>query len=237
MATSKEKKESSISSQIFGALLIIGIANAWWPDAIPFGFFDFWVPRGSVGEWLRASWPVFVWGGGVTAFFSLISRNSHRENLLAEELLARDVLRSILAGVGEEFCFRWLFFLASCAAIQVGNFLFFGWLGFGIAEWLQLNFFGPIANVMTFHALQPQLFHATGWAVGAGMLAANARFRNGHAYLGILGYLNSWFMGMFFFWLMFTFGLPAAMLVHFLYDLIVFAVQYLDRVLERAVAT
>jgi hypothetical protein len=39
---------------------------------------------------------------------------------------------------------------------------------------------------------------------------------------------------MFFFYLMFTYGLVAAIVVHFLYDALIFFVRYLDEVIERA---
>ena len=71
------------------------------------------------------------------------------------------------------------------------------------------------------------LFHPSSWAVGAAVISANAFFRDGHKYQGILGVLNSWFAGMFFFWMMFAHGLWAAMVVHFTYDVVVFTVATL----------
>jgi len=94
----------------------------------------------------------------------------------------------------------------------------------GLLEWIHLNITAPIADWTTFGALHDQLYHPAGWLAGAAVLSANAGFRDGHKYQGILGYVNSWFLGMVFFWLMFTYGLLAAILVHFLYDLIIFAV-------------
>ena len=55
------------------------------------------------------------------------------------------------------------------------------------------------------------------------MLYTNAFFRDGHRYQGPIGVLNSWFAGMFLFWIMFTYGLPAAILVHFMYDFLIFS--------------
>ncbi len=80
-----------------------------------------------------------------------------------------------------------------------------------------------MANWASLHYLQEYFSHATGWAIGAAMLAANAKFRDGHKYQGMLGWINSWFMGLYFFWLMFNYGLPAAIVVHIVYDIVCFA--------------
>ena len=72
------------------------------------------------------------------------------------------------------------------------------------------------------------LLATTPWFVGAALLSANAMFRNGHKYQGPIGIVNSWYIGMFLFWIMFQFGLIVAIIVHILYDVIVFTVKHLD---------
>ncbi|HMO22056.1 MAG TPA: hypothetical protein PKC98_13950, partial [Candidatus Melainabacteria bacterium] len=66
------------------------------------------------------------------------------------------------------------------------------------------------------------------------LISANSRFRDGHKYQGFLGWVNSWFLGMVFFYMTLTYGLVAAIAVHFLYDMIIFLVIYIDMVIERA---
>jgi len=99
-----------------------------------------------------------------------------------------------------------------------------GWSGYlsGIPEWFHLNAAGPFANWITLGYLEPYIFHPTGWLVGAAMLSVNASFRDNHKYQGWVGVLNSWFIGMFLFWVMFTYGILVAILMHFLYDLMIF---------------
>lgn len=94
-------------------------------------------------------------------------------------------------------------------------------------EWFHLNVWGPLADYTTGGYLHDTIFHPTGFAVGSAMLYANAFFRDGHKYQGLIGVLNSWFLGMFFFYLMLTYGLPAAILVHFAYDAVVFSTSAL----------
>jgi len=229
----KEEGSSFLVSAAFSALFVL-LVSAIWPGTIPYSFFEFWSSKGTISEWFYASRWVFAWGVGFTIFASFTSYNKPEENRNAEAGLALGVIISVLAGVLEEICFRWLIFFSSIITAKVVNFLFFGFLGFGILEWLQLHLLGPIANFFTLGLLQDVLTNPAMWAVGAGMLTANAAFRDGHKYLGIIGFVNSWFIGMFFFYLMFTYGLPAAILVHFLYDLGIFAVRYIDCVIERA---
>ncbi|MDO8572122.1 MAG: hypothetical protein Q7R79_05575, partial [bacterium] len=204
------------------------------PSSVPFSIGEFWHIRGGFWDWCAASWPIFAWGAGLTAIVSLLTRNTPETNSDAEVIIVGGFLISLWAGIMEEICFRWLIFLGDIVMVQIGNFLFFGFLGFGIPEWLFTHIFRPIADFFTGGNLTPQLFHPAGWFVGAGLLAANASFRDGHKYQGLFGLLNSWFIGMFLFWLMFQYGLLACIVVHFLYDLFIFAVRYIDDAVERA---
>ena len=92
-----------------------------------------------------------------------------------------------------------------------------------IPEYIYTNLMGPLVDFMSGGALHDTLFHPAGFAVGAALVSTNATFRDGHKYLGWFGYINSWFLGLFFFYMMLTYGLPAAILVHVLYDMAVFS--------------
>lgn len=221
-------------NKILSSVVILQIIMWIWPWAVPFRFFEFWNIRGTIGEWLYAAWPIFAWGTGVSIVAALCTRNDRLTNRHAEEIIAEGTAISIFAGVVEEVTFRWLFFLDNIVMVKVANFLFFGFLGFGLSSWLHLHVFGLIANWITFGNLESYIFHSTGWAVGAAMLTTNSFFRDGHKYLGPFGLINSWFLGMFLFWMMFRYGLLAAIMVHFLYDFLIFAIRYLDAVVERA---
>ena len=129
---------------------------------------------------------------------------------------------SLFAGVVEEISFRWILFFSSIASVTFINFLFFGFLGFGVPEWVFTNILNPVVNWVSFGALEPWLLHPAGWQIGAGLLSANAFFRDSHKYQGFLGWLNSWFLGLFFFWLTMKFGLLAAITAHFTYNFLIF---------------
>lgn len=217
-----------------GALIVIGIAKLWFPEAIPFRFFEFFNFRGTLWQAVSGAWPLFAWGIGITSFMVFTTRNGDDEVLNAERNLFVRFLLSIWAGVSEEILFRWLLFFSAIATVQLFNWLFFGWAGFGIPEWIYTNIMGPVADFATLYFLHDILFNGFGWAVGAAVISANGRFRDGHAYQGFIGFVNSWFCGMFFFWIMFNHGLFASMIVHALYNLFIYLVIYIDSKIELA---
>ena len=230
----KKKKEKNFLRSAFIAFFVILIANRFFPDVIPFDTFELWeIKSGNWLDWLVISWPIFAWGGGITLFVSIVTLNTRKQNLEAEKLFLKGTIISIGAGVLEEISFRWLIFISGIVGLKIANFLFFGWAGFGISEWFEIHVSGLVANFFTLGYLSDILSSPENWAIGAAMLAANAFFRNGHKYLGFFGYVNSWFIGMFMFWLLFQYGLLACILVHFAYDFLIFTVRYLDMVVER----
>ena len=235
--TDEEKEKKDCKNFLITALwsiLILLVVQNFWPDVIPFRTFEFWGVRGGWRDWFGATWPLLVWGTGVTAIIRFTTLNERWLNRHAESVFGAGALISVFAGVVEEICFRWLIFLGAIVGAKVCNFLFFGWLGWGMPEWFQVHAFGPLADFFTLGRLHDWLYHPAGWEVGSAILTANAAFRNGHKYQGLFGYVNSWFCGMYFFWLMFHFGLPVAILAHFVYDLLIFAVIYVDAAIERA---
>jgi hypothetical protein len=213
------------------SFLFVLIVQWLWPKTIPFGTFEFWKDN-RILEGVLASYPIFVWGSGVTLIFAVITRNRPSVNRNAEDLLINGAVTSIIAGVFEEMIFRWVIFLSGIVAVKVSNFLFFGFIGLGIPQWLQVNIIGPVVNFMTLGKMK-WLIIDMGWAVGAAAIAANAKFRAEHAYLGFFGLVNSWIIGFFLFWVMFNYGLITSIIVHFLYDLLIYVVRYLDASIER----
>lgn len=227
-------KQNGYLYSTIGALIVVVICELIWPEVIPFTFFQFLAFKGTLSQVLTASWPILLWGACVTAFFALTSRNDRHVNRHAELILVEGGVISVMAGVLEEIAFRWWIFYGAIVGVKISNFLFFGFLGFGIPAWLYLNLFGPVANLATLGILEPILFNGLGWAVGAAVLSSNGKFRDGHMYKGPIGWINSWFIGMFMFYLMFQYGLLAAVLIHFLYDLFIYCIHYVDAAVERS---
>lgn len=238
MSERSERKRRNYLASAFLSIFTIAIFQALWPGTIPFGTFAVWKTTGAIGDWLAAGWPILAWGFGIQSLILLFSQQRRFMSDPFDEASPLDILKagaviSLWAGVMEEISFRWLIFYSQIVWLKIVNFLFFGFLGLGLACFFQVHLFGPIADFTTFGGLHGWLFSPSGWAVGAAMLGTNAFFRDGHAYQGWFGLLNSWFGGMFFFWMMFSFGLPAAILMHVLYDLVVFSTVALFAAFRR----
>lgn len=170
---------------------------------------------------LAMVWPIFIWAG----LFALIGKGrlSYRDK---SSLVGRATWVALNAGFWEELVYRFFNFAANMALL-----VFFNWITFGLVHWLYMNLFLPVSNWLTFGLLEPQLY-AVPWTIGAAIVNANADFRRGHAYLGLFGLVNSWFLGMVFFWLMFHYGLVTAMVAHAAYDMVLMVTRALksDRV-------
>lgn len=105
-------------------------------------------------------------------------------------------------------------------------------------EWFNNEILVPFADWASFGKMHNLLItdsptNPDAWAIGAGLITANARFRDGHKYQGPLGIVNSWYIGLVMFWLMFTYGLVAAIAIHFLYDFGIFATVAFMRLFRR----
>lgn len=236
--TTKKKGRNYIAASLM-ALIIIPLTHWISPGHIPFSTGDIWSFHDTgLGDWFAVGWPIFVWGVVVNIGYQVYRRHFKQESALEwlqrlargrtteptrREVLVGGAIISVFAGVTEEIAFRWLIYLSTFATAAITNWLFFGWAGFGIPEWFQLHVWGPIADWTTFGQLHPWIFDGRTWLVGGAMLATNAFFRDGHKYQGIFGWLNAWFLGMFFFYVMFNYGLLACIVLHITYDLCVFA--------------
>lgn len=168
---------------------------------------------GTTWEGVKSAWPIYLWGGGLTALVCILTSNERKLNKDAEEIIIVGTITSVLAGVLEEISFRW-------------------WIFCGLLGWIMIHIPIPIASFFTLGKLDT-LFYGFGWFVGAAILGSNGQFRNGHAYQGFFGYINSWFIGLFMFWLMFNYGLLSAVIAHWFYDQLIFTIRYIDACFER----
>lgn len=221
--------------QALSLSVLVALVKLIFPHAIPFTFWGLWNTTGSVGDWLTASWPILLWAVGITFLISALTRNSHYENYHAESHLSAGIWLSLRAGIMEEIVFRWLIFMWCIAMAKLSDFILGGFLfGHGLT-WLLYSFIlSPIADFFTLGILHEQLSGTDTWFIAAALLMANSHFRNGHKYQGLMGFVNSWFIGMYMFYLLFTYGLVAAIVVHLVYDLCIFAIEYFDRAHERS---
>ena len=209
-------------------VFVIVLMTKWlFPSAIPYTIFQLWSTTGSLWQWLNSAWPIFIWGASCAIVISIFKKPVNGNGRYP---IVRKVFVAVQAGVVEEICFRWLTFMSMIAGIKTLNFLFFGWLGFGIPKFIQIYIAGPISNLLTLGYLSDTLSNPANWAIGAALLLSNELFGGAHSdEKGWFGYLNSQLAGMFFFWLLFKYGLLACIVVHFLYDFLIVIIIYVKR--------
>jgi len=200
---------------IIGSFVLWLIVGFFWPDF--FNPFQWWLLTDNIPGAVAQSWPFFLYGVIVTLIIYL----SHYERVWDKEaVLVQDVYKSVMAGVLEELGFRCLFIFTSMAIIAVFNFI-----TFGLVMWLWENLMFPLTDILTLGLMHNNIYGFSALLV-AGALSANAKFRDGHKYQGIFGYINSWFAGLYLLSVMLTHGIAVAILVHMIYNLIITFIRY-----------
>jgi len=205
----------TLTLALFGALCI------FWSEYALFSIDDLWSRNDDLLAGLGKVWFIFVWGAGITLLMGILLSRMPRE-YPPRLIFGQGMWISLNAGIFEELIYRWLRF--SIAMITLP---FFNLITFGFLKWVYITILIPVANWVTFGALQEYLFHPASWVIGAAIISANGSFRDGHKENGFFSWVNSWFLGMVFFFLMFNYGLLTAIVAHVLYDMAIFVVAAL----------
>jgi len=138
-----------INTILFVLVLLLTLV---FPRAIPFSLFHFW---GYSDVWggIKASWPILAWASGLTFLVVVFTRNSQADNMNAKKLLGKETATSIMAGLFEEICFRWLLFFLFIITAQ-----FFNIILFGLPKFLYVKITAPVINFFTFGKVKWLLF-------------------------------------------------------------------------------
>jgi hypothetical protein len=235
---------------ISGASLFL--LYTFFRDSFPIAAGKYLVLPHHWADVLRSSWPIFAYAVGFTLFGALLTRNDPDLNRSIGSVTGNYLVVSAQAGLFEEINFRWLRFYIAMPFLKLFNWLLFGW-GHHMG-WVRISneqVWLPLANWATLHKLSEYLTVSDAqWIVPAAILAANAHFRSGHKIkadnpmlqdktpgqrlaISIFPLINSWYLGMYFFFIMFHYGLLAAIVVHAVYDALIFSVGYIDAKLEH----
>jgi len=212
----------------FGFSILLVLLLEWLrPDLIPFELGTFWYVEQPVWtaftDSLLLAWPPMAAG----LLLTLIKVPAHRQ--LQRQLAWGDVpppgrvitlgpFQLIFHSALEEVLFRWLLFYAAIAGAVIADFVVLGFAGLHPIPWIFNEVLIPVADFATAGRLHEVLTTAP-WTVAAAMLTSNGRFRNSHTYQGLIGWIWSWYLGMFLFLVLFEHGLVAAIAVHIAYNL------------------
>lgn len=189
--------------------------------------FSLWQTHGSILDGLHAVWFIFAWGFGIQTFIQIIrvfQRKPRDADLTV--LLKHGAYLSAHAGLFEEIVFRLYAFLSFIILLRVLNPALHG-----LIQWLAVHIVLPAANFVTWGAFSTQ-FAAPNWALGIAIILGSLFFRSAHIHYGRLSKANVWIIGLVMFWLTLHYGLPTAILAHFLYDFCVFAALALTAPLQ-----
>ncbi|MEO7020403.1 MAG: hypothetical protein ABI234_09665 [Ktedonobacteraceae bacterium] len=201
-------------------LLFIPFIMLIWPGLVPFGLFQFWGWSGNLHDIAILFWPMLIIGLLITSIAAPTIRR-HADIVLVNG--RKNLFTGLGAGPLEELIYRWLLFYSALIFLPLANFI-----TFGLVQWLYSTVFGPLADLFTFYQIHDYFFsNRYGWVVGAAILSSCRNFRDGHSYQGIIGWIWSWFGGIFLFMIMLHHGLFAAMLAHSLYNLCLLTLSWL----------
>ncbi|NCC20787.1 hypothetical protein EOM33_07210 [Candidatus Saccharibacteria bacterium] len=162
---------------------------------------------------------------GCAALWAIISGRSYSHES-KPVLVGRALWLSANAGFWEELLYRGLVFMSAMVLIPLSNFLLLGFAGLNIVNWLYQSISVPVSNFFTLGLMHAHIF-TNPWVVGAALVSAAGKFSDAHAYLGLIGRINSWFAGVFLFWIMFNYGMITGMVIHFIYDATILVVAAL----------
>lgn len=89
--------------------------------------------------------------------------------------------------------------------------------------------FYPIISFVSFGLMEPVFTGDHQPLLVMGMISANFAFRDGHKYQGLIGWTNAWWMGCVFIFATLNYGLPVAIAVHAVYDILIMLLVYAGR--------
>jgi hypothetical protein len=178
---------------------------------------DLLASKGSIWEGLGRVWFIFAFGFGaqfLIQVWQVVRRRPAAGDMAA--VWRSGLWTSAHAGLFEEIIFRVYAFLGAIIALKWLD----GVVG-GVLQWLSVNAVLPLANLVTLGLFKRE-FTGVDWAFGVGIIVSSLFFRSAHVHYGKFAKGIVWVVGMVMFWLMFNYGLVAAILAHFLYDAAVF---------------
>lgn len=209
--------------QLIGLTVALGLF-VWFAHSVgwilsPIGFTDVWIAYGTMGDGLASVWYIFAWGVAFTAASFVFTGMYKKSRAVTPGEVALEGLGvSLFAGVVEELLYRWFMLFGGMFLLNILNFL-----TFGLVKWVNVELLIPVTNWLTFGILSPQLTNDSSWLFAAAIIFANSSFRDAHEHRGFITYINAWILGIVFFYVMFNYGLLAAIVTHVLYDLCIYA--------------
>lgn len=225
-------------------MMIVGIifARLLLPFAtVPFVFEEFLFFKGAWWEPIWAAWPLFLIGFVINFWKMATTTNPPEVQKNAPTIPIHGLSTSLFAGIMEEVVFRWVLLYGYMGILWILNDVTAYLFDVPILKIITEVVFGGFTTIIVGNA-QDILVHPAAWTIGAAagtwtlglaILPSVMKFQQGHLYQGVTGWIFSGFAGLVFFHIMFNYGLFAGMWVHFLFDMMVFLMLFVDVLLEE----
>ncbi|MFZ2151011.1 MAG: hypothetical protein WAZ12_02935 [Candidatus Absconditicoccaceae bacterium] len=98
--------------------------------------------------------------------------------------------------------------------------------------WFYEKIMIPIWSFVSFRLLDPIIHHKEfSFLFIIGAMSANLKFRDGHKYQGLFGYINAWIIGYILLHAMMYYGLWVAIIIHVIYDILIGLTRFAKRLI------
>ncbi|MEI6774817.1 MAG: hypothetical protein WCL18_08865 [bacterium] len=98
--------------------------------------------------------------------------------------------------------------------------------------WIYKKIMFPIWHFVSFGLLDPILYNKDfSFLFIVGAMSANIKFRDGHKYQGLFGYVNAWIIGYILLYTMMFYGLWVAIIIHVIYDVLIGLTRFIKRLI------
>lgn len=217
-----------------GKLFIIGIIIArlvlpW--QAVPFHFEYFWPLNGTFWQALWSCWPLFAVGFALNLWKMATTTNPPEVQASASSIPWSGFLTSVSAGVLEEIVFRWILLYGFMGLIWTIANVVYPNLEFLVNDnlsWLTTLLIGNNTQILDVVGV---------WTLPLAFALSNFKFQQGHLYQGLTGFIFSTIGGFFFARVFFQYSLFYAIIIHFLFDWMVFLMLYIDLKIEQNIGS
>lgn len=197
------------------------LADLFGGDYMVFRLSDVWLGFKNAGSAVISVFFLFLYAGSSRVLLYAVLKHKRRYRIAEPStIIWRGTYTNVHAAICEELVYRGFVLMALMPALVLLNYITLGVLQ-PIFEEVLL----PVANWMTLGLLSDWLNHSEGWILGAAILTSNFVFAITHLDLPPRTQIYIWFFGMIMFWTLFQYGLFAAIIVHFLHNMLILGID------------
>lgn len=216
----------TIAVVIFVITIIVGWAMDWTVGGLRWDVWSHWLHSENLAQALiKYGWPLLLWAAlwGIVLGIAEAKSVFYDPYETTSQRLSAKLYIAILAGIWEELGYRNLFIFTSMISVWIGAKLTFGlWL------WMYKYVSIPVTDLLT-AGLMHQIWYGQPLLIAAGMVSTASAFAKAHQEKGLgalISFISSFYFGCYMLFVMLTQGLIVAMVLHALYDAVLWTVEH-----------